>query len=587
MLLFDPFSRALKGDNTNAILPGLGMQGNDLLIRHTDGTFGLIDLTRPSEQRRFPKPKSGGVITCDAFSPDGRRIATGSTDVSMIGMGGIFTQVIASAPKMGLVLSNVTGEVNIWDRESRTVEHRLLGHAGLITCVRFNAIGDRLASGSIGGRTVSLLGQHVNVPGQLKLWDTLTGREVVSTDQPDGVWCVTFSPDGRRGAFGTGAEGAVKIFDAATGRVIATYRGHTATVFGLAFSNDGNTLVSASEDGTIKYWDTNLAPEPLQFQGLPTAKSLSFSPDGGTLAFQDNTARLINLATGESQSLGTATEGVVFTPDGKSLILAGYGWVPGTVAVWDIATKKVRSQMKPGGWLAPRLNVAVSSDSRTVATTVVNSSEIKQWDVASGSEKLAFKLQGDVENLPSIAFSPDSLLLAVGRHDGSVELFDATTGVVRKKFGVREAVDDVMRLIALGVSGIAFSPDGRTLATGHAIQLDYISSSMPTEIRLWNVETGKLRRILKGHLAGVKSVAFSSDGRILASAGDDRTIRLWDVASGQHLITFRGDKHGFRAVAISPDNNRLAALDENGTVRVWHAATRREVAQRLDAASAK
>jgi hypothetical protein len=119
------------------------------------------------------------------------------------------------------------------------------------------------------------------------------------------------------------------------------------------------------------------------------------------------------------------------------------------------------------------------------------------------------------------------------------------------------------------VTSVAFSPDGKRLASA--------SGSADGTVWLWDVATGRDVRALQGHSGPVPSMTFSPDGRRLASAGEDATVRLWDAASGLELLVLKGHKGEVTSVAFSPDGKRLASAGYDGTVRLWDAAGGQEV----------
>ena len=163
--------------------------------------------------------------------------------------------------------------------------------------------------------------------------------------------------------------------------------------------------------------------------------------------------------------------------------------------------------------------------------------------------RLVATLTGHGNSVLSVAFSPDGKMLASG--SARIKLWDVATQ--------RE-----LRTLA-GRGVVAFSPDGRILASG----------SGDKAIQLWDVATGGPLRTLRGHDSPVYSVAFSPDGRTLASGSHDKTIRLWNVATGRELRTQDGHAGQVFSVAFSPDGETLASGGEDGTVRLWGVATGR------------
>src|SRR5262245_27640993 len=168
-------------------------------------------------------------------------------------------------------------------------------------------------------------------------------------------------------------------------------------------------------------------------------------------------------------------------------------------------------------------------------------------------------LAGHRYEVYSVAFSPDGKTLASGGgyfsadlKPGEVFLWDVETGKLLSSLKGHTG----------GVWSVAFSPDGKVLASGSADKA----------VKLWGVATRNEKATLEGHGDWVRSVAFSPDGKTLASGGNDHTVRLWDVPTGKERATLRGHKGGVTCVAFSPDGQALASNSFDGTVRVWDAA---------------
>ena len=183
-------------------------------------------------------------------------------------------------------------------------------------------------------------------------------------------------------------------------------------------------------------------------------------------------------------------------------------------------------------------------------------------------------LKGHSHWVWGVAFSPDGRLLASGSSDQTVRLWDPATGAVRRTLKGHSRwsrlLDRAMgaaRHTLMGHSSsvwaVAFSPDGRLLASG----------SDDKTVRLWDPATGAVRRTLEGHSSSVWGVAFSPDGRLLASGSGDQTVRLWDPATGAVRRTLEGHSSRVWGVAFSPDGRLLASGSGDQTVRLWDPAT--------------
>jgi WD40 repeat protein/serine/threonine protein kinase len=211
--------------------------------------------------------------------------------------------------------------------------------------------------------------------------------------------------------------------------------------------------------------------------------------------------------------------------------------------IWDLDSQQHKT-------LAGMRGRAVSPDGKTLAFG--DGKLLQLWSLDERRVVASFPLS---DWLACAAFSPDGGKLAAGCY-GIVHLFDVQT---RQELKLERVVVPPSPVFA-----VAFSPDGRTLASGWA----------DTEIRLWDLATGKLRAPLRGHTSSVRGLSFTSDGKTLASTSYDASIRLWDTAGGKLLHVLRGTRAASDVIVFSPDDQRLAAGGVDGTIRIWDLATR-------------
>jgi WD40 repeat protein len=330
-----------------------------------------------------------------------------------------------------------------------------------------------------------------------------------------------------------------------------------------------------------------------------SVKSVAFSPDGKTLATGSNEfnsgtglGRLWNVA--KRQQIGGPLAGVVsvaFSPDGKTLATGGAtgsAWGDGTLRLWDAAThrqigspitvaaRERRLVSVPGLkplaiGSGPVYSVAFSPDGKTLATGSADGS-VRLWDAAT-RRQIGGPFIGPANAVNSVAFSPDGKTLATGNQDGTVRLWDAAT---RRQIGSLAGAAGVSSGVCCPdpVYSVAFSRDGKTLATG----------SYKGTVRLWDAATRRQIGSLAGPASLVNSVAFSPDGKTLATGGapsnglTSGTVQLWDVASRQQIgipLTVPGGQ--VYSVAFSRDGKTLATGSDDGAVRLWDAAIFRQM----------
>lgn len=418
-------------------------------------------------------------------------------------------------------------------------------------------------------------------------------------------------------------------------------RGHIKSVTAVAFSPNGNQILTASSDATAKIWSVEKRAELRSLEGHAAGiRCAAWSHDGRFIATgsQDHTAKIWDARSGrELLSLrmeSERAEGAALDPMGRFVAVGGNG---GTVRVWRIpdGAELLHFQAHPQGVLS----LACSPDGSRLATSSKDQT-VRVWDLANG--KLLTECTGHRDWVDMVAFSPDGSRLLTGSGDQSARVWDAATG---RELLTIPAQSSFVNSVAFSSDGaligtahnnwavkiwsagtgaelfslrehtgepvcIAFSPDSSRILTGGdgstAILADFSSRHQKIELAeshsmgtdamgfspdsrrivasapnntagVWDAETGRLLFSLNGHRDLVVAATYSPDGATIATASADNTIKLWRAGDGGEIITIRGHRGAVSHVAFSPDGRRLVSASYDLTARFWDASSGAEL----------
>jgi WD40 repeat protein len=418
------------------------------------------------------------------------------------------TQLVFSADSRTLAVLAWHGYVDLWDLPGRRIRRSLATRSVIMNeelRIALSPDGNSVAGIGMVDRDM-IARSHVETVPHIQLWDTRTGKALprLEHEPTNPLKSLAFSPDGKRLA-ASGPEPRVRVWDLATFRVCREMREQDWHSRGsLAFSPDGTRLAGA-DGSTLLLWDVATG-QPCHDFGHPTGiDALRFTPDGHTLF------------TGLRCQSGAV------------------------ICRWDLL-RETRTGLWRGGSSLTQLMV-ISPDAHVAAWEDGGRSWL--WTFGTGNAPQLLGEQGEFACAP--CFSPDGKTLAAGRGKKAVRLFDATTGREVRAFGAS--------LSPGGDRAIqqAFSPDGKLLAVPVGV------------VRLWDVAAGKELGRLSGRSPGASLLAFSPDGRTLATGGAGRMVQLWDVASRRagREILIAGEPsskrpEGIGMLQFSPDGRMLA-----------------------------
>ncbi|XXT24586.1 TIR domain-containing protein [Sorangium sp. So ce429] len=384
----------------------------------------------------------------------------------------------------------------------------------------------------------------------VRMW---TAEERTLHGHSDWVRSCAISPDGQR-IISASHDSTLKVWDLATGRLLSTLEGHSDRVTACAISPDGQRIVSASSGRTLKVWD--LATGRLLFtidahSGWVTACAIS--PDGQRIvsASRDHTLKVWDLATGRLLSTleghSDRVNACAISPDGQRIVSASNDR---TLKVWDLATGRLLSTLE--GHSDRVAACAISPDGKRIVSAS-HDRTLKVWDLATG--KLLSTLKGHPGRVAACAISPDGQRIVSASRDRTLKVWDLATGELLSTLEGHSG----------WVAACATSPDGQRI----------VSASHDSTLKVWDLATGRLLSTLDVHSGWVAACAISPDGQRIVSASHDSTLKVWDLATSRLLSTLQGHSGWVAACAISPDGQRIVSASHDSALKVWDLATGR------------
>jgi len=465
-------------------------------------------------------------------------------------------EVIAHAEEQNVLLQQLPFNRPDYN-PNQALLRTLAGHTGPVESVSVTSDGRRVVSGSD--------------DGAVRVWDLATGRCLQTLEgHTDEVWSVSVTPDGQRAVSGS-KDHTVRVWDLARGRCLQMLEGHTDHVWSVSVTPDGHHAVSGGADGTMRVWDLARGHCLKTLKGHTDYLKVSVSSDGrcAVSGGADDTVRVWDLATGRCLQMLEGHTDVVFsvsvTPDGQRAVS---GSEDHTVRVWDLEL---------GCWLHAFTrhtngdnNANVTPDDRRAM--LGGEDQLVQMGDLIHSYCL-HTLKGHTDEVWSVSVTPDGRRAVSGSRDGTVRVWDLVHGRCLQTLeghmnwdwigGRSAAMAFAMVGLSSKLQGMVWSvnitPDGQRA----------ISGGSDRTVKMWDLLHGRCLQTLEGHTDDVQSVSVTPDGQCAVSGSRDHTVRVWSLATGHCLQTLEGHTDEVRSVSVTPDDRRAVSGSLDGIVQVW------------------
>ena len=577
---------ALSGHEKTVTCTAFSPDGTRLATSSQDGTVRIWDVLR--RQPVITLKITGNAVWSVAFTPDGRGLLIGYDDqvelrdtgswkvlthfpgeLAVLSKSGTFMATADSSP----FYWETAGAVNFWNWRT-----------GQLLC-HFDRPGRALAL-SPDGRLLAVAGVRTNI----LVWDTATGKLLHEWPTKNPVWSLNFSPDGGR-LLSAGWSSDVSIWKLNGYSPPQIFSGHPLHVWSAIFSNDGTTIATTSSDQTVRLWDAvTLQPKSVLHGHDSEVWCAAFSPDGRLLATGGKDRNVLLWAAVADRPPDDLPHDMdfrpLFSPDGKWLVtvnpdsgvsmlwnaddrtlvqpaladgrgVVGFSRTGNLVATFETESMKL-DFWQPAGTVPERTVALEAAGPEPAEFTFAGMSPeqgfffdinatglIRIWNTDTG--RLWRAIQGPLPPIRNAVLAPQGRRIAVSTERENVaRLYDCVTGAEQDLAGHRDFV-----------SGLAFSPDGATLATG----------SMDGTIRLWNTTTGSTSASLPGHMQETTDVTFSPDGRTLASLGRGESLKMWHLPTMREVFSESEPAAGVY-LRFSPDGRKLAVETGAGKLRL-------------------
>jgi WD40 repeat protein/predicted Ser/Thr protein kinase len=579
----------LTGHDRTVTCAAFSPDGNRIVTGSMDGTARIWDVKQHTCLAILKI--TDHAVWSVAFTPDGKQLMTGCNENIQFRDAGSwrertnFPGELAALSKRGTFLATVesspfywepAGAVKFWDWRSGQLLRR------------FEQPGRAVALSS-DGSLLAVAGPNSGIT----IWETATGKLARQWPTKNPVWSLNFSPDARE-LLSAGWSGEVSVWNLEDGSFRRIGSGDPLNVWSAVFSDDGATIATTSSDQTARLWDAaTLNPKSVLRGHSSEVWCAAFSPDGKLVVTggKDQNVMLWSSAAARPQKLLAHDKDFrpLFSPDGKWIVtvnpdsgnrmlwnaddqalvtpklangrpVVGFSRDGKSVASFD-ADKLTLIFWLPEGAVPASQTALEGAVKMPVAFAGISPGQdfffaidatglIQVWNTETG--RLLRALQGPLPPIRNAVLSPGGRQIAVSvERENIARLYDCASGAERQLAAHRDFV-----------SGLAFSPDGSTLATG----------SMDGTIRLWNTTSGESTASLAGHMQETTDVAFSPDGRTLASLGQSESLKLWHLPTLREVVSENDPRAGL-FLRFSPDGLKLAVETGANSLRILAAPT--------------